>query len=60
MVNINIAVKGIHEFKNPTDAIKSAEAIFVGGGNTFELVNQLYKNDLLGVLIEVIDTFSLY
>ena len=59
-VNINIAVKGIHEFKNPTDAIKSAEAIFVGGGNTFELVNQLYKNDLLGVLREVIDTGTPY
>ena len=60
MVNINIAVKGIHEFKNPTDAIKSAEAIFVGGGNTFELVNQLYKNDLLGVLREVIDKGTPY
>ncbi|MDG1743229.1 MAG: dipeptidase PepE [Polaribacter sp.] len=60
LVNINIAVKGIHEFKNPTDAIKSAEAIFVGGGNTFELVNQLYKNDLLGVLREVIDTGTPY
>ena len=60
LVKINITVKGIHEFKNPKDAIKSAEAIFVGGGNTFELVNQLYKNDLLRVLKKVIDAGTPY
>jgi len=43
-------VKGIHQFENPKDAIKNAQAIFVGGGNTFVLVNQLYKNNLLDVL----------
>ena len=47
---INISVKGIHEFDNPKQAVEQAEAIFTGGGNTFELVNQLYKNDLLDVL----------
>ncbi|KGL64021.1 alpha-aspartyl dipeptidase, peptidase S51 [Polaribacter sp. Hel1_85] len=52
---INIDVKGIHELKNPIEAIKNAEAIFTGGGNTFELVNQLYKNNVLNVLKEVID-----
>ena len=57
---INVAVRGIHEFKNPTDAIKNAEAIFVGGGNTFELVSQLYKNDLLSILKEVIDAGTPY
>ena len=40
---ININVEGIHTFKNPTEAIEQAEAIFVGGGNTFVLVSQLYK-----------------
>ena len=38
---INIDVKGVHQFKNPKDGIANAEAIFTGGGNTFELVNQL-------------------
>ena len=47
---INIEVKGIHEYKSPKEAILSAEAIFIGGGNTFELVNQLYKHDLLNNL----------
>lgn len=45
--SIFIDVKGIHEFKNPKKAILEAEAIFTGGGNTFELVNQLYKNEIL-------------
>lgn len=44
---IGISVTGIHAYKNPKIAITQAEAIFVGGGNTFELVNQLYKNELL-------------
>ncbi|MBT4868498.1 MAG: dipeptidase PepE [Polaribacter sp.] len=57
---INIAVKGIHEFKNPTEALQSAEAIFTGGGNTFELLNQLYENDLLHVLREVIESGTPY
>jgi len=44
---INISVKGIHQFKNAEEAIKNAKAIFVGGGNTFELVNQIYKHNIL-------------
>lgn len=40
-------VKGIHEFENPIEAIQNAEAIFTGGGNTFVLLYQLYKNQLL-------------
>ncbi len=40
-------VKGIHEFENPKSAIDNAEGIFVGGGNTFVLVNELYKNNCL-------------
>ncbi|WP_194765767.1 dipeptidase PepE [Tamlana sp. I1] len=44
---INKKVKGIHEFENPAEAIKNAEGIFVGGGNTFVLTYQLYKNKLI-------------
>ncbi len=52
---INISVKGIHEFDNPREAIMNAEGIFTGGGNTFELVCQLYKNNLLDVLKEALE-----
>ena len=44
---INKSVRGIHEFNNQNQAIKNAEAIFVGGGNTFVLVNELYKKHLV-------------
>lgn len=57
---INIDVVGIHQFKNPKEAIKNAEAIFTGGGNTFELVNQLYKNDVLSTLKEVLENGTPY
>lgn len=53
--SIDIKVKGIHEYENPREALKNSKGIFTGGGNTFELVNQLYKNDILNPLKEVIE-----
>ena len=47
-------VKGIHEFGNPKDALKNAKGIFVGGGNTFVLLTQLYRNDVIKTLQDVI------
>ncbi len=47
---INIKLKGIHEFSNPIEAITQASGVFTGGGNTFELVNQLYRHKLMPVL----------
>lgn len=38
---------GIHKYKISKDAVKNAEAIFIGGGNTFVLLNGLYKADIL-------------
>jgi dipeptidase E len=51
---INIAVKGIHEFENPAEAITTAEGIFTGGGNTFLLVTALYQNKIMTVLAETL------
>ena len=51
---MRISVKGIHEFDNASDAIKNAEAIFTGGGNTFLLVTQLYKHNIMQVLAETV------
>ncbi len=47
---INKNVTGIHTYTNPIEAIKKAKAIFIGGGNTFVLTNQLYKNNLIAPL----------
>lgn len=57
---IDIAVKGIHEFSNPKEAVENATSIFTGGGNTFELVSQLYKNNLMDVLQEVLENGTPY
>lgn len=51
---INIKVKGLHEFEDPKEAIKQAEGIFTGGGNTFLLVTQLYRHDLMNLLAETL------
>ena len=47
---INKEIIGLHTFKDPLDAIENAEGIFTGGGNTFVLVNQLYKTEILPIL----------
>ncbi|MGC4040464.1 MAG: dipeptidase PepE [Flavobacterium sp.] len=47
---INKAVKGLHEFGDPIEAVKNAQAIFTGGGNTFLLVTQLYQNNVMEIL----------
>ncbi|SEB45639.1 dipeptidase E [Tenacibaculum sp. MAR_2009_124] len=57
---IGISVKGIHEFDSAKEAVKQAEGIFTGGGNTFELVNQLYKNEIVEVLKEVLEAGTPY
>ena len=51
---INISVKGIHEFENPIEALEKAQGIFTGGGNTFLLVSQLYKNNVIDTLEKVV------
>lgn len=52
---INIKLKGIHEFKNPIDALNSAKGIFTGGGNTFLLVKKLYDHKLISTLKNVVE-----
>jgi len=44
----------IHTFENPVEAINNAKGVFVGGGNTFVLVSQLYKNQIMQPLREAI------
>ncbi|BAO76262.1 dipeptidase PepE [Winogradskyella sp. PG-2] len=58
--SIGKSVKGIHQFENPKDAINNAKGIFVGGGNTFVLVNQLYKKDVLVAIKDAINNGTPY
>ncbi len=51
---LNIKVRGIHSFDDPKEAILNAKGIFTGGGNTFVLVSQLYKQNIMEPLRNVI------
>ncbi len=46
-LSMRFHVDSIHNAENPVAAVKEAEAIFIGGGNTFLLLKQLYEFDLL-------------
>ena len=45
-------VIGLHEASDPVDAVREAEAVFVGGGNTFVLLRALYETGVLVPLRE--------
>lgn len=57
---INISVKGIHEFEDPIEALENAKGIFTGGGNTFLLVSQLYKSKVIDTLERVVKNGTAY
>ncbi|QLE01882.1 dipeptidase PepE [Galbibacter sp. BG1] len=43
-------ITGLHTFDNPIEALETAKAVFTGGGNTFLLVSQLYKFEVMPFL----------
>lgn len=46
----NTKVTGIHEADDPKSALMQADAILVGGGNTFNLLHLLYENELIDII----------
>lgn len=47
-------ISGIHTFIDPVKAIEGAEAVVVGGGNTWQLVRMLHEKKLMNPLREKI------
>jgi len=47
---IGIKLSGVHEHDDPIEAVKNAEAMFIGGGNTFVLIKGLYENNLVEII----------
>lgn len=43
-------VEGLHRKANPIEAVKNAEAIYIGGGNTFLLLRTLYEKNLIDTI----------
>ncbi|MBL8797337.1 MAG: dipeptidase PepE [Planctomycetia bacterium] len=46
-IHAGYELDGIHHHADPVAAVEQAEAIFVGGGNTFRLLDTLYRLHLL-------------
>lgn len=53
-------LKSLHKFKNHGEAIESADALIVGGGNTFALLNKLYSCELLDLIRKRVNTGTPY
>lgn len=47
-------MRGLHTFENPIQALKEADGVFTGGGNTFVLVKTLYDLGLMDPLREAV------
>lgn len=47
---LGIRVRGVHTAADPAAAVRDAEAVAVGGGNTFHLLAELYRAGLLDAI----------
>lgn len=47
-------VVSIHRHEDPIQAVKDAEAFYVGGGNTFRLLKRMYEDGIIPFIREKI------
>ena len=53
-------VTSIHHFDDPVEAVLNAEAIVVGGGNTWQLVRMMHDNLLMKAIIQKVKSGTPY
>ena len=53
-------IVSIHKFDNPVEAVKNAEAIVIGGGNTWHLTRMLHDNNLIEAIREKVQNGTPY
>ena len=57
---LGIKVKSVHRAKNPARMIRQAEAICVGGGNTFALTRKMQQQGLMRAILSKIKSGTPY
>lgn len=58
--NNEITITSIHQYDDKKAAVKDADAIMVGGGNSFKLLNEVYQNEILETLQEEVKNGTPY
>lgn len=53
-------VRGLHQVDHAREAVEKADAIMVGGGNTFALLKRLYDNDVIEAIVEQVNSGTPY
>lgn len=53
-------LQSVHESEDSRKSVAEAEAIFIGGGNTFRLLKALYDCDLLGAIRQRVEAGTPY
>jgi dipeptidase E len=48
-------IDSVHRHADPAQALERHQAVFVGGGNTFRLLRELYARGLLGAIRRLLD-----
>lgn len=49
-LDAGLELEGIHRAADPVWAVEEADAVYIGGGNSFRLLNKLYEVGLLDVI----------
>ena len=49
---MGVTLRSVHKSDNPVKTIQEAEAIVVGGGNTFHLVAEMHKTGIMDAIRE--------
>ncbi len=59
-LKLGYAVRSVHQADDPVAAVKAAEAIVVGGGNTFHLVHMMHETGTMNAIREKVNNGTPY
>ena len=57
---LDVEVIGVHRSQDPSSVVDSADAIFVGGGNAFRLLTQMYRHELIDTVRSAVRHGAVY